>query len=191
MFSGVLGTVRIAESSRPPDSIHCSGIRPVIRAPNTFVTGGITLLNQVAYMDSVTVTRVVPASLEDVREAMLDVEPFTRAAGFDEVVVDGPTVRVANDVGIAEISLELEVVDHSDATLAYEQREGIFEEMQTAFTLRPTPDGTEMKATTEFAIDIALVGGVLDATVISRQRRRELEAQFDYIEEVVDTRRGG
>lgn len=150
-----------------------------------FTTGEFTPLDRTADVETVTVTRVVPAPPEEVRAAMLDVEPFTRAAGFDEVVVDGRMVRVTNDVEVAEIGLELEIVDDPDATLAYEQREGIFEEMRTTFTARPTPDGTELSATTTFALDVALVGGVLDATVISRQRRRELEVQFDYVEAAV------
>ncbi|GAA0204190.1 SRPBCC family protein [Halobaculum roseum] len=136
-------------------------------------------------MHSVTITRTIDASRTDIREAMLELERFTLAAGFDEVDVDGRTIRVANAVGVAEIELELAVVDDPDAAFAYEQREGIFEEMRTAFTLTSVPDGTEVEATTEFALDIPLVGGVLDATLIKRQRRTELEAQLDYIEEAI------
>ncbi|MFC6793360.1 hypothetical protein ACFQFH_02285 [Halobaculum halobium] len=51
---------------------------------------------------------------------MLDTEPFTNSAGFDEVSVDDRTIRVANSVGIAEINLVLEVVDDPDAVIAYE-----------------------------------------------------------------------
>ena len=58
----------------------------------------------------------------------------------------------------------LRVVD-SEADLAYEQTDGFFETM-----------------TTGFALDVALVGQVLDATVIKRQRRSELESQFDWLE---------
>lgn len=136
-------------------------------------------------MQTVTVTRTISASQEDVREAMLDLEPFTRAAGFDQVVVDDRTIHVANKVGFAEISLELEVIDDPDAVLAYEHREGIFKEMRTRFTLDPTANGIKLNATTEFALDVAIVGEFLDATVIKRQRRKELEAQFDYIENAV------
>lgn len=136
-------------------------------------------------MQTVTVTRTVSASQEDVREVMSNLEPFTRAAGFYEVVVDGRTIHVANKVGIVEISLELEVIDDPDAVLAYEQREGIFKEMRTRFTLSPTADGIKLNATTEFALNVAIVGEFLDATVIKRQRRKELEAQFDYIEDAV------
>lgn len=136
-------------------------------------------------MESVTVGRTVAGSVAAVREAMLELEPFTRAAGFDEVMVDGEVIRVSNDMGLAEISLELAVVSDSDATLAYEQREGIFEEMRTRYTVEETDDGVSVTAMTEFALDVAVVGPLLDATVIKRQRRKELEAQFDYLEDVV------
>ncbi|ELZ35631.1 hypothetical protein [Halorubrum tebenquichense] len=62
-------------------------------------------------------------------------EPLVRSAGFDEVAVDGETVRVANDVGPASIELTLE-----------------------------------------------LVGDLLDAAMIERQRRAERSAQFDWLE---------
>ncbi|WP_348609954.1 SRPBCC family protein [Halobaculum rarum] len=137
-------------------------------------------------MQSVTVAREIPASADGVREAILDIEAFTRAAGFDDVRVDGRTIEITNDVGITEITLVLEIVDDPDAVLAYEQREGIFEEMWTAYTLQPTDAGTEVRATTEFALDVPLVGEVLDSTVISRQRRSELDAQFDYLETVAE-----
>lgn len=136
-------------------------------------------------MQTVTVTRTIPASPAAVSEAMSDLEAFTRAAGFDEVSVDDGTIHVSKSVGIADISLELDVVDDADAELAYEQREGIFEEMRTTYALTPVDGGTEteVRARTDFAIDVALVGDFLDATVIKRQRRAELQAQFDYLEE--------
>jgi hypothetical protein len=105
------------------------------------------------------------------------------AAGFDEVDVDGETIQVANAVGVAEIELVLELVDDPDAVLAYEQREGIFEAMVTRYSLAETADGTEVTARTEFVADVAVVGSVLDATVIQHQRRRELAAQLDWLED--------
>lgn len=134
-------------------------------------------------MQTVTITRTLEASPDEIRDAMLDLESFTQAAGFDEVDVDGRTIHVANQVGIANIELELAVVDDPDADLAYEQRAGIFEAMRTAYTLAPVSAGTRVTATTEFALDVAFVGDLLDATIIKRQRRKELEAQFDYLEE--------
>ena len=139
-------------------------------------------------MHSVTVTRTIDSDPEAIAEAMTDVGPFMTAAGFDEVAVDGDRIEVANAVGIATIELTLERVDtdalekpHADGAFAYEQREGIFEEMVTSYSLSSVADGTEVEATTTFALDVAVVGDLLDATVIDRQRRRELEAQLDWL----------
>jgi hypothetical protein len=134
-------------------------------------------------MQSVTLTRTIDAQPAAVVDAMQDLEPFMLAAGFDDVTVDGEELRVANAVGIAEIELVLELIDDPDAVLAYEQREGIFEEMMTRYSLVEAADCTEVAATTEFAMDVAIVGGLLDATVIKRQRRTELAAQLDWLEE--------
>ncbi|MFD1571043.1 SRPBCC family protein [Halorubrum laminariae] len=135
-------------------------------------------------MNSVTLSRTIDASPADVRESMRQVDQFIRASGFDEVCVDGDLVHVANEVGIATIELTLELVDRPEAALAYEQRDGIFEEMRTTYAVAPAPDGSEVEATTAFALDVALVGDVLDATIVKRQRRRELAAQFDWLESV-------
>lgn len=137
-------------------------------------------------MQTVTVTRTIAASPEEVSRAMHDLAPFIRASGFDSVDVDDRDIRVSNKVGPAEITLHLKVVDDADVELAYEQRKGIFEEMQTSYRLEPVSDGVEVTATTKFALDVALIGEFLDSTVISRQRRKELEAQFDYLEETTD-----
>jgi hypothetical protein len=137
-------------------------------------------------MASVTVSRTIDGPRSAVRDAVLDVEPFMRGAGFDEVVVDGDEIRLTNRVGIAEIQLVLERVDVEGAVLAYDQVEGLFESMRTVYTLEDADGGTRIEATTEFALDVALVGEMLDATVIKRQRRKELTAQFDYLEDVVE-----
>ncbi|PSP27569.1 hypothetical protein BRC65_04980 [Halobacteriales archaeon QH_2_65_14] len=42
------------------------------------------------------------------------------------------------------------------------------------------------RPTTEFALDVEVVGATLDATIIARQRRKELERQFDYLERPVE-----
>jgi hypothetical protein len=42
------------------------------------------------------------------------------------------------------------------------------------------------RPTTEFALDVEIVGATLDATIIARQRRTELERQFDYLERPVE-----
>ena len=133
-------------------------------------------------MRTVTVARTIAAPVEAVREAILDVEPFMRAAGFDEVTVDGDAIHLTNRVGIATIELELERVDDPAAALAYEQREGIFESMRTEYHIEAVTQGTRVEATTDFALDVALVGDLLDSTIIRRQRRKELDAQFDHLE---------
>ncbi|WP_424018223.1 SRPBCC family protein [Halorientalis pallida] len=137
-------------------------------------------------MDSVSVSRTVDASPERIREAMADVQRFMAAAGFDEVTVDGDDMTIVNGFGLAAIELDLTLVDRPDAELAYRQDEGIFDEMWTAYEVTAADDGTRVTATTEFALDVAVVGAVLDATVIKRQRRKELNAQFDWLESVTD-----
>lgn len=144
-------------------------------------------------MESVTVSREFAAPPDKVRAYVWDVGPFMRAGGFDEVRVHqedtgesrpaaGDRFDLTNSVGIATIELSLELFDDDDAVLAYRQRDGIFEEMVTRYHLTSTATGSELSATTEFAIDVALVGKLMDATIIKRQRRRELEAQFDWLE---------
>ena len=137
-------------------------------------------------MESVTVTRHVDAALSAVEAIVTDVEAFMAAGGFDEVeLVDDRTLRIARHLGLGRIELRLDLLDDPEAVLAYSQREGIFEEMTTRYSLEAADGGgVEVSATTEFAVG-GLVGRVLDTTVIKRQRRRELEAQFDYIESAV------
>lgn len=135
-------------------------------------------------METVTVARDVEASPERVREAISDVESFMLAAGFDEVHVEGDGFRLVNQVGLFEIELDLVVEDHADAALAYRQRDGIFREMETVYTVEATADGTRVEATTEYALAAKLVGPVFDGTVVKRQRRKELNAQFDSLEDL-------
>lgn len=134
-------------------------------------------------METVTVSEQFDADIDRARDAITDIGPLMRACGFDGVTVDGDIVTITNHVGLATVELTVEVIDRSDAALAYEQREGIFEEMDTRYVLTETAGGVEITATTEFAIQARLVGPVLDATVVSRQRRRELRSQFDYLGE--------
>jgi hypothetical protein len=133
-------------------------------------------------MNSLTVSVALDAPPDAVREKIRDVEPFMRAAEFDGVVVDGDRIELTNGVGIATIELTLELFDEADADLAYRQRDGIFEEMVTRYVVAPTENGSVLTAETEFQIDVALVGKLMDATIIKRQRRKELNAQFDWLE---------
>jgi len=133
-------------------------------------------------METFSMERPFEASPEAIRALVTDVEPFLLACGFDDVSVDGSRVHIENSVGLATIELDLELVDDPDAVLAYEQRDGIFEEMTTRYELRGEDGTATLAATTDFELDVALVGMILDATVIKRQRRKEIEAQFEYIE---------
>jgi hypothetical protein len=136
-------------------------------------------------MESVTLSRTFEAPPDAVREAMIDVGPFMKAAGFDEVTVGGKRLEVANQVGITTIELTLRLLENSDSDLAYKQQAGLFEEMRTEYEVSETEGGSEVTATTTFALDVAVVGDFLDSTVIKRQRRKELSAQFDWLEEQV------
>ncbi|MFB6140982.1 MAG: SRPBCC family protein [Halosimplex sp.] len=135
-------------------------------------------------MQSVTVSRRVDAPPERVRAAMDDLERFMLAAGFTDVTVDGDEIHLENQVGLATVTLDLRVVE-TDAALAYEQADGFFEVMDTEYVVEPVDGGSEVTATTDFALDVALVGQILDATVIKRQRRSELNQQFDWLESEV------
>jgi hypothetical protein len=147
-------------------------------------------------MQSVSFSREIAAPEESVREAILDLEPFMRAADFEEVTVTDATfaggrvtggrIGIANGVGFLRIELSLSVVDRPGAVLAYEQREGIFETMTTEYRLGEGSEGTAVDVRTAFALDASFVGPLLDATVIRRQRRREVESQFDHLREACE-----
>lgn len=130
-------------------------------------------------MEQVTVTRRVAAPPDDVRAAVDDLEWFMRAADFTDVTVEGATVEVENRVGFATLGLTVEVVDDPEVALAYEQRDGIFEEMTTHYRVEPDGAGSAVTAETEFSLGRGVVGSALDATLVSRQRRSELTAQLD------------
>jgi len=135
-------------------------------------------------METVTVSRSIPGDPEEITAEMQDLGPFMEAAGFDEVRVDGEEFVIENNVGMLTISLTLRRIE-ADAALAYEQVDGIFEEMRTDYTLQPADSGTTVTAVTSFELDVSVVGPLLDATVISRQRRKELTAQMEYLEQLV------
>jgi carbon monoxide dehydrogenase subunit G len=138
-------------------------------------------------MERVTLSRTVDADPETVRALITDVQQFMDALGLDNVTVDGDRITLQNRMGLFDIELELEVVDAEGAVFAYEQREGVFEAMRTEYTVQKVPAGTEVTATTEFsAVDFAVIGEVLDATIVERQRRKELTAQLDWLERQVE-----
>lgn len=133
-------------------------------------------------MQTVTVSREFDAPPEAIERELADLEPFMQACGFTEVTVDGDHIDIRNAVGFLSIELTLEVVERADAALAYVQRDGIFSEMETRYALTDRDGATELTATTELEVDVQYLGPVFDATVVRRQRRHELERQFDYLE---------
>lgn len=135
-------------------------------------------------MQTVSVSRTIAADADAVRDAIGDLERFMQAGGFSEAIVAGDTITLRQNLGLGRIELELEVVDDADAELAYEQREGFFNEMRTRYQLEPVEAGTRVTATTDFELG-GVVGSVLDATIVKRKRRSELGAQFDWLEDVV------
>lgn len=138
-------------------------------------------------METVTLGRTIAAPESEVRELVTDVGPFMEAAGFDDVRLEGDRLVIENTVGLFDIELVLEVVDAADAALAYEQREGVFERMRTEYHVEEDGGETTVTATTEFeSTELAVVGSVLDETVVRRQRGTELTAQFDWLAERVE-----
>lgn len=133
-------------------------------------------------METVSLSRSFEGEIEPVREALLDLGPLMEAAGFDEVHVDGQEMTIKNNVGLLTIELDLQCVE-TDTMLAYEQVDGIFETMTTRYALESGNDTVTVTATTDFELDVNLVGSILDGTIISRQRRKELNGQFDYLED--------
>ena len=131
-------------------------------------------------MEEVSVSREVHTDPERIRTALDDLDAFMRAAGFDEVQVAGDTITVSRAIGLAELELTLAVVE-SDATLAYEQVEGIFDDMATTYRLDDDDGTVTLTATTQFELG-GMIGSALDATLIKRQRTKELEDQLAYLE---------
>ncbi|WP_229110762.1 SRPBCC family protein [Halapricum desulfuricans] len=136
-------------------------------------------------METVTVTRSIEASSDEIRDALDDLEPFMRASGFDEVEIDGDRLEISKALGLLRISLTLRVSEDEQAALAYEQIDGVFDSMTTTYELTERDGTTAVTARTEFALD-APGGSILDATVVQRQRRKELQAQLDYLEDRVE-----
>jgi len=133
-------------------------------------------------MEEVTVSRDVAADPESIREGFDDMAAFMGAAGFDEVDVEGNQIAVSRAIGLAELQLTLEVVE-TDAELACEQIDGMFEEMRTTYHLDGGDDETTVTARTAFELG-GVVGAALDATLIKRKRTQELEDQLAYLDRV-------
>ncbi|MFB6266562.1 MAG: SRPBCC family protein [Halodesulfurarchaeum sp.] len=141
--------------------------------------------NEWTLMETVRHSRDLPHPPEAVREAIHeDLGAFMRASDFDSVRVDGDRIEVSRSIGLATLSLTLVLTSDPDATLAYEQEAGIFERMETRYTVTGTAEGSRVVAETDFTLG-GVLGSVLDATVIRAQRQTEFEGQFDYLEDVL------
>lgn len=137
-------------------------------------------------METVSVSRTISGPPEPIRDAMQDTKALLEAAGFKNVTVKEDRYTIEKDVGLLSISLELRFVDR-DAYRACEQVEGIFKSMETRYYVEPENGETTVRAVTEYELDTDIVGPILDDTIITRQRTKELEAQLDYLEEVAAT----
>lgn len=134
-------------------------------------------------METVMVSRAIDAEPGSLEETITAVEPFMAASGFDSVTVEGEVIRISNTVGLfLQIELILEIVERNNAVFAYEQRAGIFDEMSTVYAIERKGDRSVVTASTEFALDVGVVGPLFDATVVKRQRRKELTNQLEYLE---------
>lgn len=120
-----------------------------------------------------------PAAIRSVIDR--DLESFVGAGGFDSVAVSGETIEVGRDLGLATLELTVRVDREADEFLAYEAVDGIFDRMRTEYTVEHARDGTRVTAQTEFALG-GIFGQALDSTLVSTQRKREFEDQFDYLD---------
>jgi hypothetical protein len=133
-------------------------------------------------METVSLTREIDRPADAVRADIGKTAAFTKAGGFDEVSVDGDRMHLVNRVGLAQLELELRLLD-TDHELAYEQVDGLFDEMQSWYSVEELDERRcRVTAETEFTLREGLLGEVLDTTVIRRQRGKELTAQLDWLE---------
>lgn len=133
------------------------------------------------YMETVSVTRKFETPADVVREAIQDTEAFLRAVGFD-VSRDGEVLTLSKEVAIKRIELEVQLVD-DDATLTYEQVEGIFEEMRTWYTVTETDEGCRVTADTRFEPPTSGFGTFITETAVRMQRQSELADLETFVEE--------
>ncbi|MFQ3295788.1 MAG: hypothetical protein ACI9PP_001473 [Halobacteriales archaeon] len=136
-------------------------------------------------MANISRSRVLSADPGAVERAITDdVAAFMRTAGYDSVQLEDGRLELEQTLGLANFSLTLRIVDDSDSVLALEQEAGHFEAMTTNYKVESVNGGTELSARTEFTLG-GVVGSVLDETLVRRQRGKELEAQFDFVEDVL------
>lgn len=133
-------------------------------------------------MTSVTASRTYASPPNTVREEIRDnLASFVDAGGFDSVEVEDGRMRMKRSLGFATIELTVRLDAEADAVLAFEAVEGIFERMRTEYHVHADDGGSRVTASTDFTLG-GVFGTVLDATLVSKQRKREFEEQFDYLE---------
>lgn len=123
-------------------------------------------------METVSVTREFDTSASVVRETIRDADAFFRGVGFD-VRRDGDVLTLAKQVAIKRVELTVRLRD-DDAALAYEQVEGIFEEMRTRYVVTDADDGCRVTVETTFEPPTSGLGTFVNETVVRRLRRTEL-----------------
>jgi hypothetical protein len=132
-------------------------------------------------METVTYETTLEAPPEAVRAIIeRDLAGFTEAAGYDSVTIEGETIRVARRMGLATIELTLRIDEDSEAVLALDQTDGIFDRMWTEYRVEEAAAGSRIIAETEFTLG-SVLGPVLDAALIADRRRSEFVSQFDYL----------
>lgn len=138
-------------------------------------------------MATVSRARLIRADPETVEATLTDdTAALMTAAGFDSVDVEGDCIEIERQLGLATLSLTLQEREDEEATLAFDQEEGLFEDLSMEYFVDQSDDGTELSARTEFTLG-GVTGSILDETFIRRQRINEIEDQFDYVEQAVTT----
>lgn len=136
-------------------------------------------------MANVSRSRVMAADPGAVEAVITDdLVGLMQAAGYDSVEFAEGDLELEQTLGLAQFSMTLRIVDDPNVVLALEQADGHFDAMTTNYEVEAVNGRTELLARTEFTLG-GVVGSVLDETLIRRQRGRELEAQFDYVEDAL------
>lgn len=133
-------------------------------------------------MESVSVTREYEASADAVRRMVRNPDAFFRGVGFDVDRCGDDVLALAKRVAIKRVELRIRLVD-DDATLAYEQLDGPFEEMRARYRVAATDDGCRVTAETEFEPPSSGFGTFVNEHVVERQRRGELDNLATLVEE--------
>ncbi|MFB6132833.1 MAG: hypothetical protein ABEJ44_05445 [Halanaeroarchaeum sp.] len=114
-----------------------------------------------------------------------DVAGFVAAGGFDEVRSEGDVLAMSRNLGLASLELEVRVDHDADVVLAFEAVDGLFEQMRTEYAVENADEGSRITAWTEFTLG-GFLGEALDETLVSTQRKREFEDQFEYVQRRVE-----